>query len=376
MSERAPQFKIGLIGPTNVGKTSLIASVLHSTESMLADSPVTIQTADSATRKILADYARTLQGSLLARTFNPGALGGTQDRRTFRLSLTGGQAGEQLEFVVLDYPGRWVDGRTEAEEKDWAFCEQWIKDSSVLLVPIDAPVLMEAVESRHKQALPSILTTHEVGKIARTWAKRRGLDAPAPAMLLLCPLKCESYFADNGGRRDRSVDLMKLVQHVYADTIRAVREEAPHATILYAPIDTIGCVEIVRADWVTQEGDPGVKFSASYRVRTNPHQSVKGADSIMLALIKHLMAAKRRLEEMESSKLSEEARRAHELALRDEGFFGNIRLWWNDERTKREENAKGALNAADQQRSKLRSLLEVLKQLESQSYGPRVQIFE
>ena len=43
MSTKLPEFKIGLIGPTNVGKTSLIASILHSAETLLSDSPVTVK---------------------------------------------------------------------------------------------------------------------------------------------------------------------------------------------------------------------------------------------------------------------------------------------------------------------------------------------
>jgi hypothetical protein len=51
-------------------------------------------------------------------------------------------------------------------------------------------------------------------------------------------------FSGNGGLRNMSAELSQRFQEVYAGVIKAVRDEHPAATMLYATVDTIGCVEL------------------------------------------------------------------------------------------------------------------------------------
>ena len=95
------------------------------------------------------------------------------------------------------------------------------------IVPIDAAVLMEATAASHLRAVPTILATRR----SPTWCGCGSSGATSgpdePALLLLCPVKCESYFADNGGRRDQSAALLQWVRQVYQQVIEAVPERGP-----------------------------------------------------------------------------------------------------------------------------------------------------
>ena len=62
----------------------------------------------------------------------------------------------------------------------------------MLLVPVDAAVLMEPTSAAQLRAVPSILTTPEVGEVVRQWLKERNWRPDEPALLMLCPDKCES----------------------------------------------------------------------------------------------------------------------------------------------------------------------------------------
>ena len=167
----------------------------------------------------------------------------------------------------------------------------------MLLVPVDAAVLMEPTSAAQLRAVPSILTTPEVGEVVRQWLKERNWRPDEPALLMLCPVKCESYFDDNGGRRDEGEELLSRVRRVYADVIEAVPAEAPHVRVVYAPVDTIGCVEILHAEWTPDPREPsGLAFAAHYGVRWPARQAVKGADDVLISLCKHLVAAQQRVE--------------------------------------------------------------------------------
>jgi hypothetical protein len=290
-------FKIGIIGPTRVGKTSLIASILKDGQRLLEGTPLNISPRGTATERRIAQHRNELEGSLRAGEFNPGAVQGTEEQFTFQLHIDPGVASAGIHLDVLDYPGGWLDARPPEREEDWEACKRWMTESTVLLVPIESAVLMEAAAKTHKKATPSILATYQVAEVARDWAKDRASHRNEPALLMLCPVKCESYFTDNGGQRDASLNLYKAVLDMYSPTIEAVRGEASHVKIVYSPIDTIGCVEIIHTSWKeVANASVRYEFTADYRVRAPGRYAVKGADAVVFSLCRHLVEAKKQAE--------------------------------------------------------------------------------
>lgn len=368
-------YKIGVIGPTRVGKTSLITSILKDSQSLLANTPLSMRPHGTPTEQRVARHRKELEGSLLAGEFNAGGLKGTEEPFTFELEINPGLPDLGIRLALLDYPGGWLDAdrRPQGREKDWDECRNWFKESSVLLVPVDAAVLMEAAEGRHRKAVPWILTTTEVADVTREWAKERKLRPHEPALMLLCPLKCESYFSDNGGHRNAANQLLDEVRRVYGSLFEAVRSEASHIKIIYAPVDTIGCVEIIRANWTHDSKTPGeFEFSADYRVRQPSKQNVKGADAVLVSLCKHLVEAKRRVEADEAVDRQSEAQRAETYAQRNEGFFRNILYWLSGERRQRKEIANGKKREAAIAAERAEALGTVIGELANRGHGPRV----
>ena len=80
-------FRIGLVGPSRVGKTSLITALLRDSQKLLQGTPVAMRPVGTATEKRIAQHRRELDGSLLAGEFTPGALRGTEEPFTFSLLL-------------------------------------------------------------------------------------------------------------------------------------------------------------------------------------------------------------------------------------------------------------------------------------------------
>ncbi|MDD2893812.1 MAG: hypothetical protein PHF20_07755 [Halothiobacillaceae bacterium] len=348
-------FKIGILGPTRVGKTSLVAAVLQNSTYLLSGTPVSMAAFDSKTEKRLSQHHKELEGSIRARDFHPGAVSGTEESFTYELRLDPGVDGAAgIRFSLLDYPGGWIDSNKlpAARKDEWTRCKEWIKDSSVLLVPIESAVMMEAEIAAHKKAVPFILNTHDVELVARDWAKARAKNQHAPALLIFCPVKCETYFNDNGGRRDDSVKLLRHVEDYYRDVIDAVRQEAAGVQILYAPVDTVGCCEINNARWNMTVDNPS--FSADYLVRQPARQSIKGAEAVLVSLCRLMVDAGKRAEDdiaRQKINAAQEAQAVANLsrtaaneasayAHRDEGFFRNFWLELVGERQRRERVAE------------------------------------
>lgn len=371
-------FKIGIVGPTRVGKTSLIASILNDSQRLLEGTPVSMRPHGTKTERRVAQHHKELSGSIRAGEFHPGAVSGTEESFKYELSLDPGAATEGIKLCLLDYPGGWIDStrRPEEREAEWNTCKQWMKDSSVLLVPVESAVMMETSSSRHRKAVPFILNTYDVEQVVRAWAKDRATRPGEPALLIFCPVKCESYFADNGGLTDSSLPLLHAFEDHYRDVLNAVRGEAPQVKIIYAPVDTVGCVEIVKANWREESREPAdVVFSADYRVRRPGHQAVKGADAVLVSLCRHLVDAKRRSEAEKAGESEDRAQRAKSEAEKDEGFFGNIWLWASRERQRRRELATVFVNKADGQKRIVEDLDETIDRLAKHPFGARVREF-
>lgn len=376
MSEKTDLiFKIGIVGPTRVGKTSLVASILKDSQQLLEGSPVSIRPFGTRTEKRIAQHHKDLEGSIRAGEFHPGAVSGTEESFTFDLLLDSGPGTSGIRLSLLDYPGGWIDParRPEEREKDWESCKSWIRDSSVLIVPVESAVMMEADSAYRRRAVPSILNTHDVGEVSRDWAKERTRKNTEPALLIFCPVKCESYFSDNGGLNDKSKILRECFQDHYLDVLKAVKGEAPHVNVLYAPVDTIGCVEIVQAHWKKDEANPSeLIFTADYRVRRPNRQTVKGADAVLISLCQHLIEAQKKVEEFSATELDNKAKEAKDFAEEDNGFFGNIWLWLSRERNRRTDDANRQLDEASKQRQVVENLGQTIARLAQRELGVRV----
>ncbi|MGD9888970.1 MAG: hypothetical protein AB7S56_06875 [Halothiobacillaceae bacterium] len=393
-------FKIGILGPTRVGKTSLIAAVLQNSNDLLSGTPVSMAAFDGKTEKRLSQHHKELEGSIRAGEFHPGAVSGTEESFTYELHLNPGVAGAAgIRFSLLDYPGGWIDAdkRPAEREEEWKRCKQWIKDSSVLLVPIESAVMMEAHIAAHKRAVPSILNTHDVASVARDWAKARAKTPHQPAVMMLCPVKCESYFDDNGGRLDASDLLKRHVEDYYHEVIEAVRKESDGIDILYAPVDTVGCCEITHTRWTPHEDS--LSFSADYRVRDPARRSIKGAEAVLISLCRLMVDAGKTAEDdiarqtinaaLEAQAIANLSRTAADAASayahRDEGLFVNFWLKLTGERQLREraaenqkqESEKHQLYANEKdlsvqaQQQVLESLDETIQRLAKKPLGSR-----
>jgi GTPase SAR1 family protein len=282
-------FKVAVAGPSRVGKTTLVTAILADTEDMLAGTPVSVIPEEKTASK-LRRQKLDLASAIAAGVFNAAALGGNQELSRYDVLLQAdSDLGIEVPFSILDYPGGWLNPDNRPAE--WMLCEEHFKQSVMLLLPIDAAVLMEAASESQRRAVPHLLGIVDVEEIAGKWAKSRAGRPDEPAVVVLAPLKCEKYFDDNGGTGKESPRLEQEVIKAYQSVLDRIRKETRGRglRVVYAPIDTYGCVQLMEAEWI--EELPGkLEFMGRYRFRSrSPRIQVKAAGTVMQELCKCLV---------------------------------------------------------------------------------------
>lgn len=381
MSENGElSFKIGLLGPARVGKTSIVATMLDAGQQLLVGTPVTMRPGDDETEQRIREVKLALLSSIRAEEFIVDSLRQTEDLHEYRLRVDPGVPGAGVRFDMLDFPGEWLNParRLKLHREDWETCRRFITQSTALIIPVDASVLMEAYLKKYQGAWPYILTIDKIEEVAGDWASERHRKPDEPGLLLFCPVKCESYFADNGGWKDSSQELFNRFTDVYGDVLRRVRAEAPKVRALYCPIDTLGCVELTRAEWIPHEQEKGGWFlKPTFAFRSDPLGSTpkirsKGVDDILISLCSQLLTARRILDEKLAKQQEQERKKADEFASHDDGLFKNMWLWIIGERDRRRKAAEELGMTEAETRERIEALDKILNDIAGQPRSSRV----
>ena len=367
------EYRIGLLAPSRVGKSTLIASLLTEGQQMLADSSVALRTADGHTTNRLAATHNMVTGALKARVFEPKVVPPTSDPSYFRLLLEPRGQDLPIRFEILDYPGGWLERSPEgADQAKWTECEHFLADCSVLIVPVDSVLLMDAGED-HAHLLASHLAVFQIMQILQQWAKNRRERPAEPALVVLCPVKCETYLSDSGSLQNHAGELRERVIEQFSEVLGVVREAAPHAMIRYLPIDTFGCVELVSARWQPhEEAAGGVMLMPKYRVRPPAQIARKGLDDLISLLCRQLIDTARLQSEQTAAQRKITARHSREHADLREGFFRDLWLSFNGERARRESLAERHKELYREAEQTKQSLFDVLATLSGRRPGPRL----
>jgi GTPase SAR1 family protein len=295
-------WEITMLGPTRVGKTSLIAALYQAGHDFFAGKPITV-TADAITKNRILANDREMRGELALGRFSPGSLKGNSDSEINTLRISAPEdSSYELDLKIHDLPGGWIYDGTPEHEAEY---QAALDDSQCVIIPIDATVLMH-IDTEHMKYILELLRVDEVALFVRKWAKARRLRGE-PARLILAPVKCESYFDDNGGDSDRAAELFGQVQWLYGDIVKTFRDEMGYQglAVLYAPVDTIGPIYVDKVQWGEENAgewetrDDGSQMRAIFEVRKdsdgNPaKRTIKGAEPILATLVSDATSAAER----------------------------------------------------------------------------------
>lgn len=364
MTDDRVRIRIGLAGPRGVGKTSLITSVIWSGRKTLAGSDVSIDASSGKSRTRMDQAEDDLHGWVLAGGFKTGGLRPSTaiDELPFELTVRGGED-LGVRFDVMDYPGGWL--AQEPKPEGWSVVSEHLEKSTVLLVPIDATYVMSALDPQEKQQLPRAMYLSTVARVVRFWATSRNAEdrRSEPALMILVPVKCESWFSDNGGPLNQANLLKAEVLRTAEPLIREAATHAPEVdlAVWYCPVDTLGCVDLLSAQW-DRGADPW-SLETQFGIRPGHQIRPKGSGELLHLIADHILNAKRHLAEDEATETGKRAKKDAARAERDRGFFGNIWYGFTGKRKKLQAQATKSDKAARAALARLDQLEEALQTL-------------
>lgn len=302
------EFNAIMCGPSGVGKTSLITSILDESHRLFAKRNLFLRPADELTDKRIKKNKDDLDGSINMGVFKPESFKGTEGYFPYKLELglykkavpwwkrqvpgllkkDKYRPETSIKWGICDYNGGWID-KNLFSKKD--FFEKWCKHSSILLIPIDAPATMNPSSARN-----SWLQISSVESVTREWAKAKINHDVVKGLAILAPVKCESYFTDNGGNKgDRSQELYEKVTKVYKPIIDSILDVSKKISIEYHPIDTLGCVDLdCCSRWEPKPNKAGeLWFNSTYKVRENGSRSPFGGKNLLLSICRYIVETHR-----------------------------------------------------------------------------------
>jgi septin family protein len=276
---------ISVAGPSGVGKTTIIATIMRDTTKALP-APFKVSPAAQADQARIANFNRELQAAISAGdfTFNSQALAGTQGITMYKYRIQYKDIVQQP-FSIMDVPGGWL--RMENRPPDqWSEYEEHLQKSTAVWVPVESPLLMEARTPNEKRKMARFLMTTDVREVVEQWAKYRETEEhrDEPAVLCIAPMKCETYFS-KAANRETSEKFFDAFMRQYTEIVKTAQESCPRCEVFYTPVESIGCVKLEKMDWCLTSDD--APPAISYKVLEPYHQVIAGVEGLTSVIYRH-----------------------------------------------------------------------------------------
>ena len=225
-----PTLSICMMGPRSVGKTTVLTSIFHESQSQICEgSSIYLKALDGNTR-MLNDYHTMLVDAVAKKNASNLPASSTVSEFQFGLGLAG--RGESVKLTIRDFPGEYLTSALKSDRED---VYNFMANATVILIAIDTPYLMEK-EGRYNN------DKNKIDIVTRYL--RDNVSAVKDKLVLFVPLKCERYLHDG-----RLAQVSEKVKEAYADLTDFFGKN--NIASFVTPIITLGGIEF---DHMEQSG--------------------------------------------------------------------------------------------------------------------------
>ena len=252
------ELKVTMLGPSGVGKTSLLTAMYEQFERSIGQTNLQL-TPDLESAALLQERLAELK--TLPDSFETkGWMQSTEDHKSFIFELGRRGAIPSLSLHSQDYPGEYLAAKSSREEKERV--ERFVRESAAVAIAIDTPALMEKNGQWHD-------AVNKPQQIANLFQRvYRELDSPR--LVIFAPVRCEKYLQDEKS----SAELVRQVQAGYARVLDLLRSESllSKVVVTVTPVQTVGTVVFSRIEML--DGKPLFIFrKTSHDAQYNPQDS-------------------------------------------------------------------------------------------------------
>lgn len=229
-----PTLSICMMGPRSVGKTTVLTSIFHESQSQICEgSSIYLKALDDNTN-MLNDYHTMLVDAVQKKNASNLPASNTTSEFNFGLGLAGRK--ESVKLKIRDFPGEYLTSSIKSDREE---IYNFMADATVILIAIDTPYLMEENGIYNNEKNKIDVVSHYL---------KDNVAAIKDKLVLFVPLKCERYLHDG------------KLQLVAEKTKEAYREltsffENNNIASFVTPIITLGGIEYDRMEENTKAGD-------------------------------------------------------------------------------------------------------------------------
>lgn len=253
-------INVSMIAPMGAGKTSILSTLMTYFEDYFSNEAKGLSVTQNAQdKKRLNDFNDQINTYINAGSFNieTGILLNPNDaskKFEFILSLESkAETKVSQKVTIMDYPGGWI-----SEPKPDAEFIEHLKNSKILWVPVDTPLMMQTDHNdpQEKAWMEQKLSKTSVQKLVKQWAQYRKEEYDnneALSCVNFIMTKCETYFSHSPNNETPNKVKVRFDEQ-YKSIIQEIHSICPTTEIFYYPVDTIGSVKIIDSEWINKDG--------------------------------------------------------------------------------------------------------------------------
>jgi len=275
------ELKITMLGSTGVGKTSLLTAMYDQFANNIGKTDLLL-TPDDESSDILQERLIELKG-LLDNFESKGGIGATtgdpDNLRSFIFGLGRKGKSPSLQLNFRDYPGGYHLDKEEVTPEQKQLRRQFVKnlltECVAVLIPIDAPALMEKNGKYHDL----INRPQQIRNLFETGYQ----DLDSPRLVILAPVRCEKYMQNE----KLSLELIDRIKEEYKGLLDLFGSEllSPYISVIVTPVQTVGSVIFSRIEM--REDSPHFMFrKTSHDARYSPKDSEQPLRYLLRFLLK------------------------------------------------------------------------------------------
>lgn len=225
------ELKITMLGPSAVGKTSLLTSMYEQFKQISLEAKLSL-TPEEESQAILEKRLKELKALTQEFKVTPGkSIQGSSEVRRFIFDLAQKDKKPFLRLQFYDYPGGYLGEKATARERNRV--EELLNDAAAVVIAIDTPALVMS-KGKYNEFVnkPKQITEmfKEVYKNLRE-----------PRLVIFAPVKCELEMrqGDRGAKL-----LLESIKREYATLLNFLASPslAEQVAVVVTPVQTVGSV--------------------------------------------------------------------------------------------------------------------------------------
>lgn len=290
--------KFTILGPSGVGKTSLMATMYDNVKEMFNGTLLSIKPSSDSNQRIKRAVAEMNAALSPDAEFEPRP--GSSEAIEYSFSI-GMSDNYYIECAFRDFPGGWLSDNIDKFESE---IKPWLNESQVLILPVDASMIMQynKKDKKQKEAVLNLCEIYQLEQVIGDWAKRKK-EQNSFARIFVVPLKCETYINDVNKKQL----MYQQVNEIYKPIFESLNKNIGYYDAYYCPVDTYGCVKYQKCRW-EPNAIGGITYKPTFVCDSieNPRRMPKGADDIFVSMLQlfiytQIFESKKEFEEIKAN---------------------------------------------------------------------------